>query len=71
MFKLLAVVVFSLLFDVQVVVSSKERKASHASVQDVQGSFSSEFHEGRGVHAPQESELVPDAGRDQALDALL
>lgn len=72
MVKLLTVIVFSLFFDVQLVVSSKERPVHHETLQNVSQSEPQVLHPGRGGDSQEEPrEPQPDAWWDQALDALL
>jgi len=72
MAKLLTVIVFSLFFDVQLVVSSKERSFHHETLQNVSLPEPEILYQGCGGD-PQEKpcEPQPDAWWDQALDALL
>lgn len=71
MLKIIGVVVFSLLFDVQVVVSSKERKVSSETVQDVEAVKQARVYEGRGDDSSQEPSVEPDARWNQAVNGLL
>jgi len=71
MAKLVAVVVFSLFFDLQVVVSSKERTRNYETVQNVAVPVEAVFYEGRGSDSQEESrEPQSDAWWDQAVNAL-
>lgn len=71
MAKLVAVVVFSLFFDLQVVVSSKERTRNYETVQNVAVPIAEVVHEGRGSDSQEESrEPQSDARWDQAVNAL-
>lgn len=71
MAKLLAVIVFSLFYDVQLTVFPKER-SHHETVQDVQKPVPPVVHERRELD-PQEKpvELEPDARWHPPLNALL
>lgn len=70
--KLLTVIVFSLFFDVQLVVSSKERPFHYETLQNVSQSEPEILHQGGGRDSQEElGEPQPDAWWDQALDALL
>jgi len=72
MAKLLTVIVFSLFFDVQLVVSSKERPFHHETIQNVSLPEPEILHQGCGGDSQKEScEPQSDAWWDQALDALL
>lgn len=71
MFKIIGVVVFSLLFDVQVVVSSKERKVFSETVQDVEAVKQAGIYERRGSDAQEEPVVEPDARWNQAVNGLL
>lgn len=70
MLKLIAVVVFSLLYDVQVVVSTSKR-SPHEALQDVEKPVSPVVYQGRGADAQEEPRVVEsDARWNPPLDAL-
>lgn len=62
--KLVFVILLSTFYDVELVVSSKERKVSDAPLQDVQRCQPSEFHQGGGDDPQEKPVGLPDAGRD-------
>lgn len=69
MTKLALLVFFSLFYNVQLSVTTKER-VSNETVQDVSLAVAPQFHQGRGSDSQEKPELEPDARWNPPLNAL-